>query len=67
MHHMPSAATMGLPNHVCNPELLLENLSYMLFCNSTGMLMSEESTLIANWLTIDVTATSGPALGAVVE
>ncbi len=35
MHHMPSAVTMGLPDHDNNPELLLANLSYRLSCNST--------------------------------
>jgi len=56
MHHMPSTATMGLPDSDRNPELLLANLSYRLSCNSTGTLMSEESTSIANWLAIETVA-----------
>ena len=56
MHHMPSAATMGLPDRERNPELLLANLSYWPSCNSTGTLMSKESTSIANWLTIETVA-----------
>ncbi len=56
MYNMPLAATMGLPNCDHNLELLLANLLYRLSCNSTGMLMSEKSTLIANWLTIETVA-----------